>query len=100
MADSAGKAQGLAIDNLSFSATAQPTLIPVPLTVWSSANNLLMSWPAPAGQSYQVQFKDDLSAGTWTPLGARLPGTGASITLTNDLTLSAQRFYRLEILPP
>ena len=100
MADTTGNAQGLAIDNLSFSATAQPILTPVPLTIQVfSATNLVISWPAPAGQSYQLEFKDDLASGAWTALGAPYLGTGVPFVLTNDTTLATQRFYRLRMLP-
>jgi hypothetical protein len=100
MADTTGKAQGLAIDNLSFSATAQSILTPVPLTIQVfSATNLVISWPAPAGQSYQLEFKDDLASGAWTALGAPYLGTGVPFVLTNDTTLATQRFYRLRMLP-
>ena len=74
MADATGKAQGLAITDLSFSATAQPILTPVPLTLqFSSATNLVIAWPAPAGQSYQLEYKDDLSSGAWTHSGQPIP---------------------------
>ena len=100
MADTTGKAQGLAIDNLSFSATAQSILTPVPLTIQVfSATNLVISWPAPAGQSYQLEFKDDLASGAWTALGAPYLGTGVPFVFTNDTTLATQRFYRLRMLP-
>ena len=57
------------------------------------------TWPTLAGQTYQVQYKNDLAADTWTALGNSLPGTGDSLTLTNDLPLSSQRFFRLLLLP-
>jgi hypothetical protein len=100
MADATGKAQGLAIANLSFSAQAQSVLTPVPLTMqFSSATNLVIAWPAPAGQSYQLEYKDDLSTGAWSTLGPPYVGTGVPVALTNDLTLAIQRFYRLRVLP-
>jgi hypothetical protein len=46
-----------------------------------------------------VEYKDDLAASTWTPLGAPLAGTGAPLIVTNNFNLSAQRFFRLTILP-
>lgn len=99
MADPAGKAQGLAIDNFSFSAWAAPVLTPVPVTPQVAGNSLILSWPSSAGQSYQVQFKDQLDDPVWQPLGAVLAGTGASLSATNTLSAPGQRFFRLSIMP-
>jgi hypothetical protein len=86
MTDSTGKAQGLGIDNLSFSASVLP--VPIPLDIQISGANLLLNWPTTSGLSYQVEYKDDLTGPTWIPLGSPIPGTGGSISVTNDFTLS------------
>ena len=91
MTDSTGKAQGLGIDNLSFSATPVP---PVPLAIQVSGTNLLLAWGTLAGQSYQLEYKDDLTAAAWTPIGIRVAGTGGTVTLTNSPGDSLQGFYR------
>ena len=72
MTDSTGKAQGLAIDNLSFSAS-------VPLTIQTVGTNLFLNWPGVAGQTYQLEFKDDLSAPTWISLGSAVTGNGGTL---------------------
>ena len=64
-----------------------------------SGNQFLFTWLAPAGQSYQMEYKDDLSAPNWTAIGSPLTGTGAPLTFTNSINLSAERFFRLRILP-
>jgi hypothetical protein len=99
MADEAGKAQGLAIDNLTFSATSQPSLVSVPVTIVPSGTNIILSWPAPAGQTYQVEYKNDLHTGIWTALGDPITSTGTPLVLTNDLTGSPQQFYRIRLMP-
>ena len=99
MADPTGKAQGLAIDNLSFSASDQPVLIPVPLTIQPSGTNITFTWPTLVGQSYQPEYNDDLATTNWVPLGAPIAGTGSVLVFTNDLG-SSQRFFRLRILSP
>jgi hypothetical protein len=58
-----------------------------------------MSWPTSVGFMYQVEYKDDLNLISWTPLGPTLPGTGSSITITNEILPSGQRFYRLRLVP-
>jgi hypothetical protein len=99
MADATGKAQGLAIDNLSFSATAQGTVPSVPLGFQTTPTNLVLSWTGVGGQSYQIEYKDDLAASAWTPLGNPIPGSGATLTFSAGFSQSSHRFYRLRILP-
>ena len=61
--------------------------------------SLTFSFATVAGESYRVDFKDDLSSPIWTPLGGNRPGTGGLIAITDDLNASAQRFYRIVRLP-
>jgi hypothetical protein len=100
MAGAAGKSQGLAIDNLSFSAAAQATLNAVSLTAQASGASVVLNWPGLPGQMYQVQYKTNLSDSAWLPLNAPVQGTGASLSLTDTLGGAPQRFYRLAILAP
>jgi hypothetical protein len=100
MASPAGKSQGLAIDDLGFSASAWPSGMSSPsLVAQVSGTNLLLSCPTVAGLGYQEQYRTNLTIGPWLPLGIVIRGNGGSINFTNDLTLSAQSFYRVVILP-
>jgi hypothetical protein len=49
------------------------------------------------GQSYQLEFKDDLNDPDWHPLGPPVNGTGGAIDLSDDMSLHPQRFYRLAL---
>jgi hypothetical protein len=91
MTDDTGKAQGLAIDNLSFSANAAPPA----LNVMPSGSNLALNWMSLTGHSYQIEYKNDLAAPTWTPLGSPIAGTGGLISVTNSVISSAQCFFRI-----
>ncbi len=95
MADSTGKAQGLGIDNLTFSATVP---LPVPLSFQSTGPNLILNWPGIAGQVYQLEYTDSLNSPTWTPLGSALTGTGGTLSLTNSPAAATQRFFRLRLV--
>jgi hypothetical protein len=64
-----------------------------------NANQFVIGWPTIAGQHYQLEFKDNLAATTWNPLGGSVAGTGNPIIVTNDVTASPQRFFRLIITP-
>jgi hypothetical protein len=94
MTDSTGKAQGLGIDNMSFSAS----ILPVSVNIQISGANLFLNWSAVAGQSYQLEYKDDPGAPTWTPLGSPVTGTGETLTLTNNFGASPQRYFRLRLV--
>ena len=95
MVDSTGKSQGLGIDNLSFSASDQPLVQPGLLSAELLGADLVLSWPSLSGQSYQIEYKDDLAATNWTSVGSPVIGTGAPILFTNIPPLVNQRFYRL-----
>jgi hypothetical protein len=59
-----------------------------------NGDNFELNWGTRAGKSYAVDYKDDLNAPTWTPLGTNV-ASGASLSFTNATTNSAQRFFRI-----
>ena len=63
-----------------------------------SGNQFIFSFPTLSNEEYQVEFKDNLSAPTWTNSDGLIDGTGSSITVTNAIT-GAMRFYRVEVSP-
>jgi hypothetical protein len=97
MTDPTGRAQGLGIDNFSFSASGPQTSIPVPLTIQTAGTNFSVSWPTAQGQLYQPEYNADLRTTNWLPVCPPITGTGNVLVFTNDLT-AAQRFFRLLIL--
>ncbi|MEJ0090950.1 MAG: lamin tail domain-containing protein [Limisphaerales bacterium] len=60
-----------------------------------NGNQFNLSWQTAVGQNYQVEYKDNLAAPNWTPLGASIPGTGGLVTMSNNPALSTQRFFRI-----
>jgi len=100
MASADGKSQGLAIDNLSFSASAWPTGMSSPrLLAELNGTNLVLSVPSIAGLRYEMQFRTNLTSAPWLPMSAVIPGTGAPLTFTNSLAPFAECFYRLMVEP-
>jgi hypothetical protein len=99
MTDASGKAQGLAIDNLSFSASSGATPPQVPLSFTVGTTNLTLSWIGQNGQTYQVEYRDDLATGTWLPLSNPVAGTGIPLSFTADLKTASQRYFRLRVSP-
>jgi glycosidase len=58
-----------------------------------------INWKSVVGKTYQVQFKDDLTAVTWQNLGAPITATGTTTSFTDTTVPMAQnhRFYRVVI---
>jgi hypothetical protein len=46
------------------------------------------------GRTYRVDYKNDLNEAEWTPLGGSQVAVTTSITVTDNLSASPQRFYR------
>ena len=89
-----GKAQGLGIDNFTFSAgVPQP-----PMNIQVSGTNVLLSWPTIVGLNYQLEYNNNLNSTDWIPLGNSVPGTGTTATLNIGIT-NAECFFKLVIVP-
>jgi hypothetical protein len=73
-----------------------PQLTGVDINV--NGNNLfIISWPTVTGRTYQLEYKDDLMAAAWTPEGSSLPGNDAMAVVTNNISDSPQRFFRVQV---
>jgi hypothetical protein len=57
----------------------------------------LVSWPTITGQTYQLEYEDDLDFNTWQPVGTPLPGIDGIVTVTNNLAVSSSRFFRVRV---
>jgi hypothetical protein len=97
MADPTGKAQGLGIDNFSFSARDPQTLTAVPLSIQLSSSAITLSWLAPLGQTYQPEYNDRLGSTNWLPIGSPIAGVGGVVFFSTELTGSS-RCFRLRIV--
>jgi len=60
-------------------------------------NQFIISWPTVTGHTYQLEYKDDLMAAVWTPQGSSLPGNDAMAVVTNNISDSPQRFFRVQV---
>jgi len=100
MTDATGKAQGLAIDNLTFSASVLPSGFAIPALTpqFSSRTNLLISCASVNGLTYQMEGSTNLNTTNWAPLGDPVAGTGQPLTFPISAT-NSQRFFRVLITP-
>jgi hypothetical protein len=82
-----------ASDSASFTIRVKP---PPELSLSVSGAVATLEWNAVAGTTYKVQFKDDLSAASWTLL-REVTATGVTATTTDSIGPGKQRFYRVAI---
>jgi hypothetical protein len=62
------------------------------------AGALTLTVPVIPGKTYRVEYKDNLNAATWSPLGGdRHPAT-ETLVVQDNLAGGPQRFYRVVIL--
>lgn len=77
---------------------SQPTP-PEITSITFSGGIVSFSFGTTPGRTYRVDYKNDLNEVDWTPLGGNQVAAGASITVTDNVTASPQRFYRAVLLP-
>lgn len=79
-----------------------PTSAPPPVlqSLAKAGNGVTLNWIAFPGQSYQVQYKTNLSQANWSNLGAPVTATNSAMSLSDPILPGAgQRFYRIVLLP-
>jgi hypothetical protein len=62
-----------------------------------TGNIVTITWTAIAGQTYRVQYKDNIDDATWTDLAPDVSASGSTASTTD--TTTSQRFYRVAVLP-
>jgi Pro-kumamolisin, activation domain len=60
--------------------------------------NFSFAWSTLPALRYQVQYTDDLVNPAWKNLGSPVTATGGTLSFSNPVTASPQRFYRI-LLP-
>ena len=60
-----------------------------------NGSDVILSWQSVSGHSYQVQFKDALSASSWSNASLAITAAGATTSFTNTVP-GAARFYRVQ----
>jgi hypothetical protein len=85
-------------DAKTFSVIVQPPLQFSSITPNGSAVNFTFN--SLPGQSYQLEYKNNLGDAQWTLLGSPVAGTGAALNLADNTPPPSQRFYRLVVTSP
>jgi hypothetical protein len=60
-----------------------------------NGSEVILTWQSVSGHSYQVQFKDSLSALSWSNASLAITAAGATTSFTNTVP-GAARFYRVQ----
>ncbi|HXJ76242.1 MAG TPA: putative Ig domain-containing protein, partial [Candidatus Dormibacteraeota bacterium] len=60
-------------------------------------STVTLEWDPAGGETYQVQFKDDLGTSNWRELGSPLTSDSGRISVTDPLQ-GGQRFYRVLVV--
>ena len=69
---------------------ARPVILPPVL----GNGEFYFSFPTVTGRTYVVEWKNAITNGTWIPLQTNV-GDGTLLTVTNSVTASPQRFFRV-----
>lgn len=77
------------------------TTFPAPtLTSTTYSNDVAQfNWSAMPGPHYQVQYRTNLAVGSWLNLGASILGTNTTMGITDTVSNSPVRFYRVVVGP-
>ena len=82
---------------------AEPTPLAAPITLAPparSGSDVVISFLTETSQRYQIERKDSLATGPWTHVAENIPGTGATVQVTDPGAASLpMRFYRAQTLP-
>jgi uncharacterized repeat protein (TIGR03803 family) len=76
-----------------------PPVAPVFQTVAQSNGTFTLTWSALPGQRFQLQYCSDLASGNWTDLGGVFTAAGSTVTASDEMGSTPQRFYRVQLLP-
>lgn len=76
-----------------YNQTVRELLAPFAVGVAASGNGRVVSWEAVVGRSYQVQFKDSVSA-AWQSLGSTITANTLKPS-HSDASLASPRYYRI-----
>ncbi len=76
-----------------------PGLVEVAEKLSVRVSQVELCWPSRPGITYQLQFRPVLPGSDWSNLGDPIVGTGSNICLTDSVSATGARFYRLTTVP-
>lgn len=90
-----------AAPTLSAAQSFEVTVLPPPALQPPSLLNgaMSISWTAIPGQTYRIQYKDNLTDANWIDLPTAMTATDVSATMTDPVSPLGRRFYRIVVAP-
>jgi hypothetical protein len=76
----------------SFQIMVRPDMV---VTIHRANDSISLSAMAMPGRTYRAEYKEQLSAASWTPLGTPVVATTTSMTFSDAMGVGVQRFYRV-----
>jgi hypothetical protein len=77
-----------------------PAGVPAVLSVSrTSASEAMICWSTQTNGQYQLQRKGSVTGGTWTSVGALLPGTSSNLCVIEAIAPGINQFYRVQLSP-
>jgi len=75
--------------------------VPLPAfqSVTQTNGQILLTWSAAPGQTFQLQYNSDLASATWTNLGNPVTATNGTMSATDTPGPDQHRFYRVILQP-
>jgi uncharacterized repeat protein (TIGR03803 family) len=74
------------------------SMAPMVQKVQKMTSGLVFTWTSVAGQSYQLQYNSNLSAGNWNNLGTTILATNGTMSACDPAVSDPKRFYRVVLL--
>jgi len=79
----------------SFTILVRNSLGPQINVAQGTNGTISLTWTTVAGKTYRVEYKDDLNAPSWAPLGGSIAGNGSPSVFSEAVAARPQRFYRV-----
>jgi hypothetical protein len=89
---------GLSATN-SFAVVVTEPPVPVILSLAVSNGTALITWSTVLGESYRLQYKNDLSDPSWLDISPVAEADGDSLMRADDISGVSRRYYRVILLP-
>jgi uncharacterized repeat protein (TIGR03803 family) len=85
----------VALVNGTFTVIALPDI----QSVRQSGSSFIFTWNATTNRMYQIQSTTNLTQPNWTAVGGTLTASNSTMTISEPIGASVQRFYRVVLLP-
>jgi uncharacterized repeat protein (TIGR03803 family) len=72
---------------------------PAATSITQSNDLVTLNWASFTGAVYRVEYRTNLTLGTWLTLAPTVPSAGNTTAFTDSISSDPQRYYRVVLLP-